>query len=194
MAARPAEYLYRRFGVRPVIVVRHPASLAASLKRVGWWPEVKDFRQPELVEKYLSDETDMLHRDWSSRFLESMAHWRLLYKMLLTQARQYSDWIVITHERLSAQPRATFQYLFDQLDLPWTKYTARTVERLTSHSNSAEARRGQEMDLSRNSENLFEMRRDSLTCEERKEIFEIVEDVALQLYSKESFALKRTKN
>lgn len=193
MATLSAEYLYHHFGVRPVIVVRHPASLAASLKRVGWWPEVKDFKQPELVERYFSDNNETLHRDWSSRLLESMGHWRLLYTMLLTQARQYPEWIVITHERLSARPLATFKYLFDQLDLPWTEHAARTVRRLTGHSNSAEARHGRAMDLSRDSASLFEMRRDSLTREERREIFEIVEDVALQLYSEESFALHESQ-
>jgi hypothetical protein len=50
------------------------------------------------------------------------------------------------------------------------------------------------MDLSRDSASLFEMRRDSLTREERREVFEIVKDVALQLYSKESFALDGTED
>jgi hypothetical protein len=189
IAVRATEYLYSHFDVRPVILVRHPASLAASLKRVGWWPEVKDFRQPELIERYLSDETEMLHREWPSRFLESMAHWRLLHKMILRQARKHPEWIIITHERLSAQPFQTFRYLFDRLDLSWTKHTVRTIERLTGQSNSARARHGQAMDLSRDSAHLFEMRRDSLTSEERRQIFEIVNDVALQLYSRESFAL-----
>jgi hypothetical protein len=33
------------------------------------------------------------------------------------------------------------------------------------------------------------MRRDSLSLEERKAIFEVVEDVALQIYTRESFAI-----
>jgi hypothetical protein len=90
---------------------------------------------------------------------------------------------------LSSQPLSSFQYLYDELGLPWTSRVARTVEKLTGSTNPTEARHDQAMDLSRNSANLFEMRRNSLTPEERREVFDVVHDVALQLYSKESFAL-----
>jgi hypothetical protein len=190
LAIRPAEFMYHNFGVRPVIVVRHPASLAASFKRVGWWPEVKDFRnEPELIKKYLADDIDFLHRSWPSRFLESMGHWRAAYKVLLSQANQYPDWIVVTHEELSAYPIPTFQRLYDQLNLPWSSRVERTIRRLTGQSNTTEARQGQAMDLSRNSADIFEMRRDSLSLAERQAIFKVVEDVALELYPRESFAI-----
>jgi hypothetical protein len=45
------------------------------------------------------------------------------------------------------------------------------------------------MDLSRNSADIFEMRRDSLSLAERQAIFKVVEDVALELYPRESFAI-----
>jgi hypothetical protein len=188
LAVRPAEFLYDRFDVQPVVVVRHPTSLAASFKRVGWWPEVKDFRnEPELVEDYLADETDLLERSWPSRFLESMGHWKAANKILLAQAEKYADWIVVTHEELSARPVPTFKRLYDRLGLPWSTSVKSTVERLTQSSNSAKADHGQPMDLSRDSADIFQMRRDSLSLEERQAIFEVVKEVALQIYSRESF-------
>ena len=183
-------FLHETFDVQPVILIRHPASLAASLKRVGWFPEMKDFvQQPELVEDYFADEPDFLQRDWPSRLLESMAHWRATYKVLLTQAASHSNWQIVTHEELSAHPVSVFKRLYQTLDLPWSNRVAHTIRKLTNTRDSAEARGGQAMDLSRNSADIFEMRRDSLSKDERKAIFEIVEDVALQVYSRDSFAI-----
>lgn len=170
--------------------MRHPVSLAASFKRVGWYPEVKDFaRQPQLVEDYFADDTEFLYRNWPSRFLESMGHWRATYKVLLTQAERYPTWEVVTHEALSQNPLTEFKRLYDELDLPWSGRVARKVHRLTGADNAAEAGGGQAMDLQRNSARIFEMRRDSIPPEERQAIFEVVKDVALQVYSKESFAI-----
>lgn len=181
-------FLHETFDVQPVILIRHPASLAASLKRVGWFPEMKDFtQQPELVEDYFADEPEFLQRDWPTRLLESMAHWRAAYKVLLTQADSYADWEVLTHEELSAEPISVFKRLYQALDLPWSSRIVRSIRKLTNTRDSAEARGGQAMDLSRNSADIFEMRRDSLSKDERQAIFEIVEDVALQVYSRESF-------
>jgi len=188
LAVRPAEFLYQQFGLRPVIVVRHPASLAASLKRTGWWPQLKDFRnEPQLIQEYLSEEADFLHRSWPSRFLEAMGYWRVAHKVLLAQAEKYTDWIVVTHEDLSSQPLTTFRSLYNRLGLPWSSSVKRTIQRLTNESNTAGASYDQPMDLSRNSKNIFEMRRDSLSVGERIKIFEVVKDVALRVYSRESF-------
>jgi hypothetical protein len=184
------EYLYLQFDVKPVIVVRHPVSLAASFKRVGWWPEVKDFlNEPDLMEDYFSEDADVLRRSWPSRFLESMGHWRAAYKLLLTQARKYPDWQVVTHESISENPLSEFKRLYEALNLPWSPALARRINRLTGTRNSTEASHGRAMDLKRNSARIFEMRRDELTVEERRAIFDVVKDVALDVYSKECFAL-----
>ncbi|WP_299489984.1 hypothetical protein [Acaryochloris sp. IP29b_bin.137] len=56
-------------------------------------------------------------------------------------------------------------------------------------NTSAEARQGRFHDFNRNSAEIFSIRRDSLTIEERKIIFDHVQDVALQIYSRDSFAI-----
>jgi hypothetical protein len=183
-------YLYREFNVRPVIVVRHPASLAASLKRVGWWPEMKDFiDQPELIEDFFSDEPDFLHNSWASPLHEAMAHWRATYKILLAQADHYEDWIILTHEEVSAQPLSMFRCLYDDLGLSWSPWVERRIRQMTRGRNTTEASGDQAMDLKRDSASIFRHRRDSLSHAERHEIYDIVADVALQFYSEESFAL-----
>ncbi len=183
------EYLYREFGVKPVVVVRHPVSLMASLRRVEWWPGVREFAgQPDLIEDYFAEEPDFLTRTWGDPMLKSAAHWRATYKVLLAQAEKYSDWQVVTHETLSADPVPTFRKLYDALDLPWSGRVERKVRTLTEGS-SARARNGRVQDFRRSSADIFEMRRDAIPKEKRRAIFDVVRDVALQVYSRGSFAI-----
>ncbi len=185
-----SEYLHLHFGVKPVIAIKHPTSFIASLKRVNWWPhpgKMKD--QPHLIEDYFADEPDFLHKKWSTPILRSAAYWRALNKVFLTQTSKYPDWQVITHEQLSQNPVANFKTLYEALDLPWSASVKDKIIKQTQNNSSAEAKKGLVQDFQRNSKDIFEMRRNSLSLEERKAIFEVVEDVALQIYTKESFAI-----
>ena len=184
------EYLYVHFGVKPVIIVKHPASFVASIKRVNFKlspAQLSD--QPYLIQDYFTNEADFLTRDWSDPVLAAAALWRVIYKVLLEQSKQYPDWKVITHEQLSQEPIQIFKQLYEDLSLPWSKSVERKICQQTQGNNSAEARKGRVQDFKRNSADIFIMRRDSLSLEERKEIFEIVKDVALQVYTEDSFAL-----
>jgi hypothetical protein len=185
-----AGFLYREFNTTPVILIRHPVSLAASLQRLNWWPEVHEFAvQPTLVEDFFADERDFLRRDWPNRMMESMAHWRATYKVLLSQAQTHGDWEVITHEALSAAPIETTQKLYSALGLPWHTSYEDKLHALTGGDNAATARAGRVQDFKRDSAGIFQMRRDSIPIGQRREIFDIVQDVALQVYSRESFAI-----
>lgn len=184
------EFLFLEFGVKPVIIVRHPVSLAASLQRLGWYPEVHEFRvQPDLIEDYLQDEENVLHRSWPNRLLEAMGAWRLTYKVLLQQAARHEGWQIVTHEELSREPVVVAKRLYEALELPWSERVADQVRAWTSSSNPAKARAGRVQDFKRDSANIFETRRDSVPVETRREIFDVVKDVALKLYPRESFAI-----
>ena len=183
------EYLYLHFGVKPVIVIKHPVSLIASLKRVNWWPHPRELAHEQLIKDYFSDEADFMDRSWSTPMLASAAYWRAVHKVLLAQADNYPKWQVVTHEQLCQNPVSTFQHLYEVLGLPWSESVKRRILKLTQGSHSTEARKGVVQDFQRNSANLFEMRRDSLSLEERRAIFEVVEDLALKIYPKESFAI-----
>ena len=183
-------FLYETFNVRPVVLVRHPVSLAASLDRVRWYPEMKDCTsEPQLVKDHFGDEPEFLARAWPSRLMEAMGHWRATYKVLLAEAERAGDWQVVTHEDLCEAPVSTFRGLYATLGLPWSARVRKKIEDLSGSRSSAEARGNQAMDLSRNSSALFELRRDAVPSEQRREIFDIVQDVALQFYSRESFAI-----
>lgn len=185
-----SEYLYINFKVKPVIIIKHPTSFIASLKRVNFWPNPKKLNdQIYLIEDYFAKEKDFICQDWSNPVLAAAAFWRIIYKVLLTQADKYPDWQVITHEQLSQEPVSTFKKLYDVLNLPWSKSIEKKIIRQTQGNSSAEAKQGTVQDFKRNSADIFQLRRDSLSLDERKAIFDIVQDVALKVYTRESFAI-----
>ena len=186
------EYLYHNFQVKPVIIVKHPLSFIASLKRVKWWIQTSWIteNQPHLVEDYFSDELDFIDREYDTLVEGSAAYWRATYKVLLEQASKYPDWQVITIEELSNDPLNVFQKLYSHLDLPWSDSVERKIIKLTRNSNnSTDAKGGKVQDFNRNSKDIFAMRRNSLSENERQAIFNIVRDVALKVYPESSFAL-----
>jgi len=190
MAGLTTDFLYREFGVKPVIIVRHPVSLAASLRRLSWYPQVYDFAlQPDVIRDYLSDRTHLIERAWDNRLLESMAHWHLLYKVLLDQADAHGNWIVVTHEELSARPVEVFSRIYQDCCLPWSEGVRDKILSLTKNDGKTQADDGRVQDFVRDSAAIFETRRDSVPREVRQEIYEITADVALQLYDRDTFAL-----
>ncbi len=186
-----SEYLHLNFGVKPVIIIKHPLSFIASVKKVNWYPnphEIGD--RPELIADYFQDEPDFFKKQWPDRLLAAAAHWRVAYKVMLAQASKYPNWQVITHEELSQNPVPIFRNLYERLELPWSDKIEQKIIKLTQTNTSTQARKGRVQDFYRNSADIFKNRRNSLTKAERRAIFEVVEDVALQIYTKETFALE----
>lgn len=183
------EYLHLQFGVKPVILIKHPLSQLASYRRVNLWPRLDHIgQQAALVEDYFANEQDFCAPS-ANPLLEAASFWRAVYKVLLAQVSQYPDWLLITHESLCEQPISVFKSLYRQLDIPWSARIERHIQQKTQGNGSAEAGKGKFHDFNRNSADIFRMRRDSLSLAERQQVFDIVADVALQVYSRESFAI-----
>lgn len=184
------EYLYLQFGVKPVIVVKHPISFIASLKRVNFWPNLaKISNSSDLVKDFFPDEESFFTKEWSDPISAASAFWRVVYKVLLTQASRYPDWTIITHEELSQKPVEIFRELYNDLHLPWSQSIESKILKQTQGSRSTDAQKGVVQDFKRNSSNIFNVRLRSIPIEERQMIFDIVHDVALNVYDEETFAL-----
>lgn len=184
------EYLYENFHVRPLILVKHPTSFVASIKRLGWEPSVLKLNdQPELLEDFFSDMPDLFTHVYDDSITSLAIFWKVIYKVLLEQASKYPSWHVLTHEELSSDPCRVFKQLYQEFDLPWSNRVNKKILQMTDNKNSTEVRSGVVQEFNRNSAEIFNLRRSSLSIEERKRIFDIVEDIALKIYSYDSFAI-----
>lgn len=184
------EYLYINFKVKPVIIIKHPTSFIASLKRVGWWKTPHEISNLScLTENYFSDFLDIFEKTHSNPIVESTKYWCVVHKTLLEQARKYPDWQVIKHEELSKDPVQIFKALYTKLDLPWSKAIEKKIVTQTQGNRSAKAQKGRVQDFRRNSADIFKASQQSLTIEERQKIFEVFQSMTPDIYHRDSFAI-----
>ena len=184
------EYLYSHFKVKPVIIVKHPVSFVASLKRKNWWDNPPRFaNEDDLVEDFFSEEPNYLNRKWNSPIEKTAAYWRVAHKVLFSQSKNYPDWQIIKHEDMSQDPVSVFNKLYQSLELPWSNSVERKIINMTGAQGSNMVTPGKVHSLRRNSSEIFKASIESLSIEERRTIFEIVQDVALPIYPKNSFAI-----
>ncbi|MGI9625794.1 MAG: sulfotransferase family protein [Longimicrobiales bacterium] len=182
------EYLAQRHGVSPVIMVRHPAAVAASYKRLGWPVRLEALRnQPELVERYFPDRDDLRS---SGNVVEDAARlWRALHVVMADQLDRNPDWTVLRHEDLNASPVQTLRDLYDSLGLPWSESVGRRIEEMTSGGNRAEAQGSKVQDFRRDSGALFQLRLKGLTEAERGTVLEVAGAVGSRWYSEASYGV-----
>jgi hypothetical protein len=189
-ASMMSRYLADRFGVEPVILIRHPVSLVASFRRLDWWPQAeKLLEQQALVTDHLAGAPEASKRSSSclpDPVANACRHWCLVNRVLLRWARRH-NWPVVRHEDLCENPRERFRQLYDRLSLPWTRRVPSKIESLTSAA-SPEAG-GNVQDFQRDSASIFATRRDSVDPDTRQAIFDLTSDVALKVYDRSSFAL-----
>lgn len=184
------EYLHVHFGVKPVVVIRHPASFIASLRRAGWWPDTRKLLdQPHLLEDHFGGDISDWFNDRSDDIQNAAAHWRVLTQVALNQSRKYGNWHLVTLESLSNDPVNGFKALYEKLDLPWSSSVENKIIKTTQVKGKAEVKNNLVQDFKRDSAKIFELRKNSLTRAERRKIFDIVKDVALEFYPEESFSI-----
>jgi hypothetical protein len=128
-----------------IIVVRHPAAVVSSLKRLRYVFDLNDLLQQPL----LMDERLGRFRPELEAAVESpddiVGQGSLLWKMIYDLSSQYGAGErrvhVVRHEDLSRNPQREFAVLYDRLGLPLTVSAQRTIARFTSELNPIEVSR-----------------------------------------------------
>lgn len=184
-----AQYLQEKWGVVPVVIVRHPVSHAAALLRLQWHPSLHWMAEQDAFrEDFFGEDPSFLDQHLDDIVVAAAFHWRAVYKVLLEQAASFG-FVVVTLEALSAEPEAEFQALYRTLGLPWSLGVAQYVRKLTMNAGAGEVRNGKVQDFRRDSAAIFALRRSQLSETDRQVVFDITQDVACRLYSTASFGL-----
>ncbi len=186
MAVFSAAWLATRFDMAVVLLIRHPAAFAGSIKRFGW-------RSPfdELLDQPL------LLRDWLEPFAADMRAavdwdivdqaalmWQLVYTVVRGYQQAHPDWLFVRHEDLSRNPRAEFEALYRRLGLAFSADIAAQIREHSSSDNPAAAPAGESApDLKLNSQANIWNWRQRLTSAEIARIRARTETVAAAFYS-----------
>lgn len=139
-----AEWIERQSGAQVVVLVRHPAAFASSIKRLGWRFDVRWLLcQHEVMTGQLSVFRSQLERDRELDLIDHAALvWNVLNSVTLRYETEHPAWAVLPYEQLAESPASGFRNLFAQLGLSWDHSVADAINERTSEANMADVTPG----------------------------------------------------
>ncbi|UCC51346.1 MAG: hypothetical protein JSV68_19885, partial [Anaerolineaceae bacterium] len=188
IALLSSEWLAKRFHMKVVALIRHPAAFVYSLKRRQ---ETFDFNwflgQKWLMESWLYPFRDQLQRP--PQYFEEQASlvWLCLNYVLDQYAQRNLDWILVRHEDIASSPHTSFRKLFQQLEIPYTWNVRRKVESFSRPSNPIEPESPTASSIKRDSQNLVKRWQVALSQEEISRIHQMTAAFAGKYYGPEDW-------
>jgi hypothetical protein len=166
-----------------VILVRHPAAIYYSLKRLGWRFDFNNLiRQKEFMERYGSDLVDKLYNYDKFNLVEEVGYlWVLLHRAVKDFKKRYPGWYVVTHEDLCQQPIRIFKEMFRYLGLTFHNSIETKLANLTN-GQRVDAQNNMTHDFNRNAKLLSRYWENKLATDEIKELRIICEKEMLNFY------------
>mgnify|MGYP000734206669 CR=1 FL=1 len=143
LAVLSAEWLWKRFDVNVIVLVRHPAAVVSSMKRLGWGfdPVANFLEQPALMKDHLDPFRDECEA-YRTRSFDIIDQACLLWKAVNHVVKQYRDahdnWLCLRHEDISDDPVGTFSRLYSKLGVDFTSDIAESIKEETGAKNPAE--------------------------------------------------------
>jgi hypothetical protein len=132
IALLSAEWLYETFDMDVVVMVRHPAAFAGSLKAKDWTFPFEDFlTQTELMQTHFAPYREgirAMHNRKSTIVEQAALLWRCLYSVVANYRKRYPSWEVVMYEDLVSNPASHYQCLYRKLGLRWTPRIRRKIE------------------------------------------------------------------
>jgi hypothetical protein len=188
IALLSAEWLAQRFDMEVVVLIRHPAAFASSLKRLGWRHSFANFlddgRVPEVIEPY-EDEIRAQAREPGDLLAQAALLWRLLYNAVASFRERHEDWIFLRHEDVSLEPSESFERLYERLGLELTGTARADIERASASGNPSALTTPHAVEL--DSAASLGRWRDELTPQEVETLRERTSDVWPRFYSDEDW-------
>lgn len=186
LAALASEFLADRYGLKVVVVIRHPAAFFQSMKNKGWGYDSKSFsNQVPLRDRFpeIFNEGFENARDIDDYIINE---WIAVYTVLFEYVKAHPEtFFPVRHIDISLNPVETFKDLYRKLDLPFTRRVENRIIRLTSSSNKVEPTKM--IDLTRNASQLPFLWKDKLTSSETSKIRRRTESLTSRYFPDESW-------
>lgn len=138
-----AEWLARTFDLHVVVLIRHPAGFASSIKRLNWpilpspwvWQEglMRDYLSPyaEELQRFKSrTDTDVLD--------QAILTWKSLYHVVRIYQERHPEWHFVRLEDFAGDPLGSFRRLYEDLGLRWDQRVAAGIVKHSTSANAAE--------------------------------------------------------
>jgi hypothetical protein len=188
IAALSSDWIAKNFDLEVIVLVRHPAAFAASLKRLGWWHPLEHFlKQTTLMQRHLQPYRAEIASKPQDIVEQAAIVWKCLYGVLLTYLGSHPNWLVSKHEVLSSNPVAELRALYETLGLEWSAMVEENVVRYTRYGNSVDAPKGTVHHLRRDSVANIARWKETLTAEEIARVYEITRPIYSSYYQNQDW-------
>lgn len=130
-----AEWLSSKFDLDVLVLIRHPAAFAGSLRIGGktWEHDFRNFlNQPLLMRDILHPfESEIRAAAYGRPDIvdQAILLWNLIYFNVLRYRREHPEWNYIRHEDLSRNPIGGFKTLYETLGLEFGEHERSVVAR-----------------------------------------------------------------
>jgi Sulfotransferase family len=179
-----AEWLSDAFGMNVILMIRHPAAFASSVKRLRWPGGLTDMlSQPLLMRDVLDPFREDLERAAGGTDVieRAIVGWRVVYHTVRRYQSQRPDWLFLRHEDVARAPVDAFHRVFSTLGLQFTPAARANIARHSNRANPTDV--ADPYWIRRNSASLVSRWRLSLTPEEIERVQEGTRDIWPHFYS-----------
>ncbi len=174
-------------GCRVVVVVRHPAAVASSLKKLNWDFDFQDLiDQPLLMRDWLEPyrgEMEQIKCSTGDLIAQSSLLWRMVYQTVSQIRSRVPDLIVIRHEDLSRDVESGFRELYQSLDLEFSDEIRSAIKTASSRENPRETTKNAAHSVHINSQAAVKSWQERLSIQEIERVNELTGDTASIYYS-----------
>lgn len=177
-----AEWLELMFGMKIVIVVRHPAAIICSRLQLGWKFSFEPFlKQPlllsDLMEPYKNNMIEMNENKKTDLLTNAILMWEVYNYVIEKYKKVHPDWIFCKHEDFCDDPINSFKELYHKLGLMFDDTVEMHIVENSNKKNPLENRDKLKHCLKRNSAELKTFWKTKLS---KKEIDFIKDRVSLK--------------
>lgn len=134
-----AEWLAQRFNMKVIVMIRHPAAFASSLKRLNWQFDFANWlKQDLLMQNLLSPFQDQIQeyaRNKKDIIDQAILMWNVIYSIVHQYRQAHPDWMFVKHEEIAANPLKGFKELYQYCGLTWNKRARSTIKAYSDAKN-----------------------------------------------------------
>ena len=134
-----APWFVDRLGCQVILLIRHPAAFAGSLKRLGWTFNFNNLlEQPLLMKDWLEPlraEIETAQRNHPDIVSQASLLWLAIYQVVTKYRKLYPQIQLYRHEDLSMDPLAGFSLLYKNLGLDLSQRARNTIISSSSSGN-----------------------------------------------------------
>lgn len=175
----------RRLGCEIVVIVRHPAAFASSLKRLGWNYDFRNLLdQPLLMRDLLENDRREMESILPDDIVGQAALlWKYIHRFVHSTRSLFPRFNIIRHEDLSRDPIPGFQALYASLKLDFTERVRQIILNSSNSENPAKLAKNKTHSIKLDSRASLDNWKKILTPDEVTRVRKLTEGVSEHFYS-----------